>query len=80
MVSKLPLKLHSIPLVITQCGYISDRDQISTKNEIRVIINDVGRVASAACRKRLRYWATVFCFTLSFINPSSAIGTKQNGL
>ena len=48
-----------------------------------MIINDDGRVASAAYRKRLKHWATVFCFIPSFIAssiPLSATGAKQNGL
>ena len=36
-----------------------------------------------ACRKRLKHWATVFCFIPSFIASSillSTTGARQNGL
>ena len=44
-----------------------------------MVIDDVGRVA--ACRTRLKHWATVFCF-ISFVASSipSSAGAKQNGL
>ena len=41
------------------------------------------RIRKDACRKRLKHWATVFCFIPSFIAssiPWGATGDKQNGL